>query len=179
MQWKLSVSTALFKFILTFPGSTAGQASYLWFHHCSALLNQHLPPNSPVCPTSTWFRTSASSDGCESEETPLWHHVTSHIIPKHVTLDTATGSTPEREWLPLLSASVKKHCLNCAPLIVEPVAFWSHVGIYHPHEWLNPEVIFRKVLKNNAGYQTLLHSLSHLHSICIIHKQGPGATQPK
>lgn len=41
------------------------------------------------------------------------------------------------------------------------------------------KVIFRKVLKNNAGYQTQLRSLFHVHSICIIHKQGPGATQPK
>lgn len=52
--------------------------------------------------TSTRFRAPASSDGCESEETPLRHSTTSHIFPK--ACETLDMSLEQGCWILPLAA---------------------------------------------------------------------------
>lgn len=86
---------------------------------------QHLPPNIPVCTTSTCFRTPASP-----EEAPLWEHVTSHKFPNACDIGYCHWRENNCQFYLHLSKSTAENSLT-----VEPVAFWSPIGMFHSQEW--------------------------------------------
>lgn len=93
----------------TWPSHT--RSSYLCFHHCSALKHWRLTPNVShelkitIYATSTCFRAPASSDGCESEESPLWHIVVSCIFPEASNVGYCHWQHIGEEWLPVSSGT--------------------------------------------------------------------------